>query len=131
MAETKLVKILFSKGYNVTHTGGSRSGDEGVDFVVRIDGKKIIGQCKAYSSYVSAGPVRELYGTLLHEKGDEAWLVVTTGFYSGAKSFASGKPIRLLTIHDVLRLPDVGTHASGKFGESGRREDCPPGSHTT
>ena len=46
-------------------------------------------------------------GTLLHEKADEAWLVGTTGFYSGAKSFASGKPIRLFTIHDLLRLPDV------------------------
>ena len=115
--EVEVVKILFSKGYDVSHTGGSSGGDEGVDFVVRFDSKRIIGQCKAHSSYVSAGPVRELYGTLIHEKAEEAWLVVTTGFYSGAKSFASGKPIRLLTIHDVLRLPDVERNASGKFGE--------------
>jgi HJR/Mrr/RecB family endonuclease len=104
--EIEVVTILFSKGYDVEHTGGSRMGDEGIDFVVRLNGKRIIGQCKAHKSYLSAGFVRELYGTLLHEKADEAWLVCTTGFYSGAKSFAYGKPIRLLTIESVQRLPE-------------------------
>jgi hypothetical protein len=55
---------------------------------------------------LSAGPVRELYGTLLHEQergaATEAWLICYAGFYRGAKEFAFGKPIRLLTIQDVL-----------------------------
>ena len=124
--EVEVVKILFSKGYDVSHTGGSSSGDEGIDFVVRFDMRRVIGQCKAHSSYVSAGPVRELYGTLLHEKADEAWLIVTTGFYSGAKTFASGKPIRLMTIHDLLRLPHVGGGASRKYGEDGAANGSQP-----
>ena len=105
--ELEVVQTLFSKGYEVQHTGANLSGDHGIDFVVRLNGKRIIGQCKAHKNYLSAGFVRELYGTLLHEKADEAWLVGTSGFYSGAKSFASGKPIRLMTVHDLLRLPEV------------------------
>lgn len=105
--ELEVVKTLFSKGYEVEHTGANLRGDEGVDFVVRVNGKRIIGQCKAHKSYLSAGFVRELYGTLLHEKADEAWLIGTSGFYSGARSFASGKPIRLMTVRDLLRLPEV------------------------
>jgi HJR/Mrr/RecB family endonuclease len=128
--EIEVVKILFSKGYDVTHTGGSRSGDEGVDFTLRIDSRRIIGQCKAHKSYLSAGFVRELYGTLLHEKADEAWLVCTTGFYSGAITFAFEKPIRLLTIEDLLRLPDIQKGISKTTGEpngaSNRSQPCRP-----
>jgi HJR/Mrr/RecB family endonuclease len=115
--EVEVVEVLFSKGYDVVHTGASSNGDQGIDFVVRCGGKKIIGQCKAHKSYLSAGPVRELYGTLLHEKADEAWLVGTSGFYSGAKSFAYGKPIRLLTIHKLLRLPEVERGVSNNSGD--------------
>jgi hypothetical protein len=105
--EIDVVKILFSKRYEVEHNGGSMSGDGGVDFKINHEGKKIIGQCKAHASYISAGYVRELFGTMLHENADEAWLVCKTGYYRGARSFASGKPIRLMTMRDLERLPDA------------------------
>jgi uncharacterized integral membrane protein len=102
--ELGVAKLLLDKGYNVRHTGSSY-GDEGIDIELKAHGKRIIIQCKAFRTYVSAGPVRELYGTLLHQKADEGWLVVTSGFYSGAKTFAIGKPIRLFTARDLTRLP--------------------------
>jgi hypothetical protein len=104
--ELGVAKVLLEKGYSVKHTGSSW-GDEGVDLVLVKDGKKIIIQCKAHKSYVSAGPVRELYGTLIHQKADEAWLIVTWGFYIGARTFAFGKPIRLLTAWDLMNLPPI------------------------
>ncbi|MGA3143389.1 MAG: restriction endonuclease [Verrucomicrobiota bacterium] len=104
--ELGVAKVLLEKGYNVKHTGSSW-GDEGVDLVLVKDSKKIIIQCKAHKSYVSAGPVRELYGTLMHQKADEAWLVVTSGFYIGARTFAYGKPIRLLTAWNLMNLPPI------------------------
>jgi hypothetical protein len=102
--EIEVTKILMSKKYNVKHTGSS-FGDKGIDLLLKLDDKTIIIQCKAYKNYISAGIVRELYGTLIHEKADEAWLVVTSGFYSGAKDFACNKPIRLLTIRNLMKLP--------------------------
>jgi restriction system protein len=104
--ELGVAKVLIEKGYNVKLTGSSW-GDEGVDLVLVKDSKKIIVQCKAHKNYMSAGFVRELYGTLMHEKADEAWLVVTSGFYIGAKTFAFGKPIRLLTAWDLMKLPPI------------------------
>jgi len=104
--ELGVAKVLIDKGYSVKHTGSSW-GDEGVDLILVKDSKKTIIQCKAHKSYVSAGFVRELYGTLMHQKADEAWLVVTSGFYVGARTFAFGKPIKLLTAWDLMKLPPI------------------------
>lgn len=93
----------MNKNFNVKHTGSS-FGDRGIDLLLKDNDKTIIIQCKAFKNYVSAGVVRELYGTLINEKADEAWLVVTSGFYRGAKEFAYDKPIRLLTIRDLIKL---------------------------
>ena len=78
------------------------SADGGVDIHVRLGAKKIIIQCKAHHNYINPGAVRELYGTMIHEKADEAWLVTTSGFYSGARQFAHDKPLRLLTTRQLL-----------------------------
>jgi HJR/Mrr/RecB family endonuclease len=102
--ERELANLYRARGYDVKYTGGS--GDEGVDLILRIGEKRIIVQCKSIKSYVSPGAVRDLYGTLMHQKADEAWLITTSGFYSGARGFARGKPIRLFTIGEILRIPD-------------------------
>ena len=69
------------------------------------DGKKIIVQCKAHEKPVSRGS--RLYGTLLHEKSHEAWLMSRSGFTVGATNFAAGKAIRLLNLDHVL--PGLGS----------------------
>jgi hypothetical protein len=104
--ELEVAKLLMNKGYIVKHTG-SNWGDRGVDLLLKIDEKTIIVQCKAFKNYLSAGVVRELYGTLIDQKADEAWLVTTSGFYRGAKEFAHGKPIRLLTMRNLMNLPNL------------------------
>ncbi len=98
--EKELAHLFEARGFDVRWTG--RAGDEGVDIFLRRDGKLIIVQCKAQKNYVSPGAVRDLYGALLHHHADEAWLIVTSGFHNGSKSFAAGKPICLLTIRNVL-----------------------------
>jgi len=103
--EKQLYDLFKLRGYDVRLTG-LHGADGGIDMVVKAGPKTIIVQCKAHRHYLSAGPVRELYGTLLHEREHrdvtEAWLISASGFFRGAKDFASGKPIRLLTIHDIL-----------------------------
>jgi hypothetical protein len=108
--EKELYEVFKLRGYDVRLTG-FRGADRGIDMVIKARQKTIIVQCKAHRHYLSAGPVRELYGTLIHEKeqgrASEAWLVSATGFYSGAKDFAFGKPIRLLTILEILEKHEV------------------------
>ncbi len=103
--EKKLSELLSEQGWHVKVTKGS--GDEGVDIVLKASGKTIIVQCKAHASLIHPGPVRELYGTLMHQRANEAWLVTTSGFSVGARTFAEGKSIRLLTMKDILRTPEV------------------------
>jgi len=102
--EIEVARILVNKGYVVDHVGGN-SADGGVDIVVTEEDRRIIVQCKAFTNYISPGYVRELYGTLIHEEADEAWLVTTSGFYSGAITFSQGKPIRLFTIDQLTDEP--------------------------
>jgi restriction endonuclease Mrr len=101
--EKELNNFLREKGYHTTLT--PYSADGGVDIIIREGERKIIVQCKAHSNYISPNVVRDLYGTMIHEKADEGWLVTTSGFYSGAREFAQGKPIKLLTIKRLLQGP--------------------------
>jgi hypothetical protein len=98
--ERELVQHYRKRGYQVDWTGGP--GDEGVDFVIRKGGRKIVVQVKAHKNQISPGVVRDLYGSLLHHRADEAWLISISGFKHSARSFAQGKPIRLMTIRQVL-----------------------------
>jgi hypothetical protein len=102
--EHELAELLKSRDYDVTHRG--RAGDEGVDLALFKEGKHIIVQCKAFKQYISPGIVRDLYGTLIHQKADEAWLVTTSGFHRGSIAFAKDKPIKLLTIAELLNKRD-------------------------
>jgi len=98
--ETEVAKLLQSKGYSVTWTG--RSGDQGVDLVLRRDDRTIIVQCKAHKQKVGQGPVRDLCGTMQHLGVVEAWLVSTSEFTKAAKTFAEGKQIKLKWIKDLI-----------------------------
>jgi restriction system protein len=103
--EREVEQQFRKQGYQVRRTG--RAGDEGVDLELRLGAKKIIVQCKAHRHYISPSVVRDLYGTLMHHRADEAWLVSTGGFFKGSRAFAEGKPIRLLTIKDLVKDADT------------------------
>ena len=100
--ERELGKFLSEKGYKVEVTSGS--GDGGVDLFLKKNKQAIIVQCKAHQNYISPGSVRDLYGTLIHYDADEAWLVSTSGYHKGATEFAENKPIKLLTIKDIISM---------------------------
>lgn len=98
--EKEIAQLLKRKGFQVSRTG--KPGDSGVDLVLMLSGRKIVVQCKAHKTRIAPGTVRDLYGTLTAERAEHAWLISTQGFTPGARKFARGKPIRLMTIEDVL-----------------------------
>lgn len=92
----KYVAQLFQRrGYRVKHRG--RAGDMGVDLeLTNGNGRRAIVQCKRYRNTVGPKVIRELYGTLIHEKVAHGFLVTTGNISKAAREWAKGKPLTLI-----------------------------------
>lgn len=102
--ERELGALYAKVGYGVTVT--PPSGDDGIDLILKREGKTIIVQCKNTKNPVGPAVIRELYGTLQATDAEGAVLASLSGWTVGVTEFARGKPIQLLAIADVLRLQD-------------------------
>ena len=100
--ERELGTLFRHLGYRVEWTPGS--GDQGVDLVLRRDGKTIVVQCKSHQSPVGPAIVRELYGSMVAFPADSAVLACTGGFTRGVKEFTQGKPISLISAQNIISL---------------------------
>jgi restriction system protein len=93
--EHYVADLFRRKGYIVRLRG--RSGDNGVDLLLsQPNGKQAIVQCKRYRKTVGPEIVRELYGTLIHERVAHAFLVTTADVSDAAREWAQGKPMTLI-----------------------------------
>ena len=93
--EQYVARLFRQKGYTVTHRG--RSGDKGVDLELKkVGGKRAIVQCKRYRRPVGPEVVRELFGTLVHERVSHAFLVTTADISQSARTWAQDKPMTLI-----------------------------------
>jgi restriction system protein len=101
--ERYVARLFRRKGYRVKLRG--RSGDQGVDLeVVQRSGKRAVVQCKRYQRTISPDIVRDLYGTLLHEKVAHAFLVTTADISAASRQWAAGKPITLIDGETLVRI---------------------------
>jgi restriction system protein len=100
----RYVGALFQqKGYRVVLRG--RSGDHGVDLeLFGPDGRRAIVQCKRYQNTVGEETVRELFGTLIHERAMRAFLVTTAEISEAAERWARGKPITLIDGRTLVEI---------------------------
>lgn len=89
------VAMLFQlMGYTVRNT--QEVGDHGIDLQVSSPHVRYgLVQCKRYRGTVGEPVVRDLYGTLIHEGGDYAWLVTTGGISRQAREWVNAKPMEL------------------------------------
>lgn len=100
--EAVVAELFETHGYRVELVGGT--SDHGVDIVMwNVQGEKWIVQCKRYSGSVGEPVVRDLYGTMLHEEAQGAFLMTTGSFTHKASSWAVGKPIILYDGEDLVR----------------------------
>ncbi|NUK53039.1 restriction endonuclease [Streptomyces lunaelactis] len=111
-----LVAELFrARGMQAVTT--QRSNDGGVDVEALdpdpISGGKIIVQVKRYRSTVPPSAVRDLYGTVQGAGANKGVLVTTSGFGPGSYTFASGKPLTLVSGTELVDL-------LGRYGLRGR-----------
>lgn len=89
------VGLLFQLGgYRVKNT--QYVADHGIDVEVSGNGlRRGLVQCKRYRGTVGEPTIRDLYGTMVHEQADGAWLATTGAISRQARTWANGKPIEL------------------------------------
>ncbi len=102
--EQELGRLYRDRGYDVRMT--PTSGDQGIDLILRKNGKTTVVQCKAQKRPASPNVIRDLYGSMLHHKADNAILACTGGFSGNVVKFARGKPIRLIDSRDITRMAE-------------------------
>lgn len=115
--EQELGKLFRAQGYNVKST--PTSGDQGIDLILRKDGKTTVVQCKAHKRPASPAMARELYGSMHAFGADYAILACTGGFTDGVVKFGRGKPIELISAWDIARMAE-------ETGEAPEIADSPP-----
>lgn len=103
--ERELGRLFGARGYRVEFT--PTIGDQGIDLVLRKNGKTTVVQCKAHNRPVGPAVARELYGSMVAYKADNAILACTGGFTDGVYKFAQGKPIRLISSRDIARVAEA------------------------
>lgn len=102
--ERELGTLYRHLGFYVQST--PRSGDQGIDLILRRHGKTTVVQCKAHQSPIGPSAVRELFGAMRAYGADSAVLACTGGFTRGVIEFARGKPITLLSAADLATMGD-------------------------
>jgi restriction system protein len=101
--EQYVATLFRQKGYQVKLRG--RSGDKGVDLeLTRPGGRHAIVQCKRYRHTIGPDIVRELFGTMIHERVHHAFLVTTADISDAARQWAKHKPMTLI---DGATLVDI------------------------
>jgi len=101
--EQYVAALFRQKGYQVKLRG--RSGDKGVDLELsRPGGRNAIVQCKRYRHTIGPDIVRELFGTMIHERVHHAFLVTTADISDAARQWAKHKPMTLI---DGATLVDI------------------------
>jgi restriction system protein len=100
-----VAQLFRKKGYKVALRGGS--GDKGVDLELQqAGGRRAIVQCKRYRRPVGPEVVRELFGTLVHERVSHAFLVTTADISNSARDWAQGKPMTLIDGNLLAQVSD-------------------------
>jgi hypothetical protein len=97
-----LIESLFrDDGYEVQR--GGRSGDEGIDLVIKMSTFTDVVQCRRSRSNIGYPAVRDFYGEMMHADVRHRFIVTTADFSTNARAFAIGKPISLISGQDLVR----------------------------
>lgn len=92
--ERFMADILNRSGYTVEST--QLSGDQGVDILLDMEGRKIAVQLKRYTRPVGNKAVQEVLAGRIHYAAQEAWVVTTSSFTRSAVELAKSTGVRLI-----------------------------------
>ena len=102
--ESDLADLYRKLGYFVRTT--PKSGDEGIDLILDNNKETIIVQCKAHKKPIGVVVARELYGVMIDYGANSAILASTGGFTRGVRQFVVNKPIKLVSISQLIKMTE-------------------------
>lgn len=97
--EQMVADRLADLGWSTRLTKGS--GDQGIDVIAEMREKKVVIQCKLYSSPVGNSAVQEAFAGRSFEDADYAAVVTNAGYTPGARQLSEATRVMLLD-HDAL-----------------------------
>lgn len=101
--EEEAAKVFRLNGYKAKVT--KKTGDGGIDILMYKDDKKIIVQCKHYTSPVAVAVARELNGLKDDFRADELILVASSGVTKACIDFIKNKPyFKIYDLEDIIRM---------------------------
>lgn len=102
--ENRLQSLFASMGYLVQ--GTPASGDQGLDLILKRDGKTIGVQAKRYAQDQTVGnaAVQEVIAGKIYYDCDEGWVVTNCKFTESARALAKKADIRLIDRDQLIKL---------------------------
>src|SRR6266540_2288494 len=107
--EEFVANVFRDMGYAVEIT--PRSGDQGIDLLMRKDNQLVAVQCKRWSTPIGEPEVLDFYSALIQVEAPLGYMITTSSFTTQAVAFAQGKPVVLL---DLDALVDLVTRRKGR-----------------
>jgi HJR/Mrr/RecB family endonuclease len=92
--EDFMADLFRQKGYTTRTTPSS--GDQGVDLLLEVEGRKVAVQLKRWVAPVGNKVISHTLGGMIHFGAEEAWVVTTGSFTPKAKEMARSTGIRLI-----------------------------------
>lgn len=84
-----------------------KSGDGGIDLIIKKNGREILVQCKGHALNIGVGPIRDAAGVKsLHKK--DFIVVGPSGFSKGAREFAEQSDIDLWDTQKLINVAKNG-----------------------
>src|SRR5215218_3294631 len=118
--ENFMANVLAEKGYHVQTT--PKSGDQGVDLLLTMDGRKVAVQLKRYTGAVGNAAVQDVVAGMFHYQAKEAWVITTSTFTKSAKQLAISNRVRLIDGRELEAwLSDLREEADNPSPSSARR----------
>ena len=100
--ERFMKEVYTTLGYKVEET--KKSGDQGIDLIIKKHFKKIGVQLKRYSKPVGNSAVQEAVAGKKYYKLDKVWVLTNTSFTKSAIELAKANKVELLDRNDLKSL---------------------------
>jgi restriction endonuclease Mrr len=97
--ERFMADVFTKKGYTAHTTRAS--GDQGVDLLLNVDGRKIAVQLKRYTAPVGNAAVQAAFAGMIYYKAQEAWVITTSSFTKSAIALAKNTGVRLIARNEL------------------------------
>ncbi|MBF0706786.1 restriction endonuclease (plasmid) [Alkalihalobacillus hwajinpoensis] len=100
--EDYLADFFETKGYNIKLT--PRSGDYGVDLILRKRRNKIAVQVKCYTSNIGVDAIQEVIAGRIYWRTKEAMVITNRYFTHNAKKLAKTSDVKLVDRDSLIKL---------------------------